>query len=931
MALFSGLIAGLTATFTSWGIGATFAAGLSSFLIKTAAQVATSALVRLILGPQQQNRPAFSVTGKLQAGDAVPRQFPMGKAMTAGSLVYDNTWGAAGDTPNAYLAQVIALSDLPVKGLLSVMVDGAYVTLEATAHADLGYPVLEYRVDGTDYLWVKFYDGTQTTADAFLVSNVSTTERPYESTRVGYGIAYAICHARINSALFSGFPAFRFLLDSVKLYDPSKDTTVGGSGSQRWATPSTWGGDGDYLPAVQAYNLMRGISYDGDWLYGFQGVSEYRLPVADWIDAIADCRATVTEHDGAQPRWRAGGMLSVDAECGTALEQVMAACSGRIAEAGGSYKPTVGGSYTSVASLTDDDFLITEEQSLIPFKGLAGIINAVAASYPEPEEGFNMKSAPLLTDAAYETADGGRRLMSSLALPNVPYAEQVQRLQKAALTEARKERRHTGVLGPAWIGLEPNDVVSWTSDRNGYSAKLFRVDAVLDRPDAHVLVDLSEVDSTDYDWTTASDYTDQDKVPAAMVRPSAQSLTGFSVAQATLDVGGNGSQPGISFSWTADDIEDATGIRYQVRLTSSGVVKARGTTADVDALDFIIPHAFKASTSYEVRARPIIDRETAWTAWTAITTNASALTTADISGYGTTFSDASFTLQDDGDPTKQAKFQLSTITTGSTRTFTLPDTTGTLVLNNQTTTTLSNVTTSATLNIGAGVTASGNTKTANLATAGASGSTTNINVGSSVSGALGTLTINSPTVAFGATVTAINLPDAATFLTDNLDATKKAQFQLSTITTGTTRTVTLPDASGTMAMIDVAQTWGAAQTFTDNAFMIRDNADTTKAFVFQASAISTGTTRTVNIPDIGGGVIIMDTGTQTIGGNKTFSNAVGFPASTVAGLPAATTPYLRAFVTNSNATLAAGLGNIVAGGGANIVPVYSDGTNWRIG
>jgi hypothetical protein len=36
----------------------------------------------------------------------------------------------------------------------------------------------------------------------------------------------------------------------------------------------------------------------------------------------------------------------------------------------------------------------------------------------------------------------------------------------------------------------------------------------------------------------------------------------------------------------------------------------------------------------------------------------------------------------------------------------------------------------------------------------------------------------------------------------------------------------------------------------------------------------------------------------------------------------------RAFVTDSNtATFAA----TVAGGGANIVPVYSDGTNWKVG
>lgn len=49
---------------------------------------------------------------------------------------------------------------------------------------------------------------------------------------------------------------------------------------------------------------------------------------------------------------------------------------------------------------------------------------------------------------------------------------------------------------------------------------------------------------------------------------------------------------------------------------------------------------------------------------------------------------------------------------------------------------------------------------------------------------------------------------------------------------------------------------------------------------------------------------------------------------TVATLPAAGTAGRRAFVTNANATTFA---SIVAGGGSNGVPVYDDGTNWRIG
>jgi hypothetical protein len=56
---------------------------------------------------------------------------------------------------------------------------------------------------------------------------------------------------------------------------------------------------------------------------------------------------------------------------------------------------------------------------------------------------------------------------------------------------------------------------------------------------------------------------------------------------------------------------------------------------------------------------------------------------------------------------------------------------------------------------------------------------------------------------------------------------------------------------------------------------------------------------------------------------------IGPPSVTVAALPSATgLAGYRAFVTDANATTFA---SIVAGGGSNVVPVYCDGTNWRIG
>lgn len=50
------------------------------------------------------------------------------------------------------------------------------------------------------------------------------------------------------------------------------------------------------------------------------------------------------------------------------------------------------------------------------------------------------------------------------------------------------------------------------------------------------------------------------------------------------------------------------------------------------------------------------------------------------SAFPDVFSDANFTLYDDADSTKNAKFQLSGLTTGTTRTLTVPDASGTLPL-----------------------------------------------------------------------------------------------------------------------------------------------------------------------------------------------------------------------------------------------------------
>jgi hypothetical protein len=65
--------------------------------------------------------------------------------------------------------------------------------------------------------------------------------------------------------------------------------------------------------------------------------------------------------------------------------------------------------------------------------------------------------------------------------------------------------------------------------------------------------------------------------------------------------------------------------------------------------------------------------------------------------------------------------------------------------------------------------------------------------------------------------------DANTLVVNSSDATKLAIFSAASITTGTTRTYTLPNGNVTLAGINLAQTWTAQQTHTAHIYPTGDN------------------------------------------------------------------------------------------------------------
>lgn len=625
MAIFTAIAAAI-------GLTGFFAAAFVA-VAELGASVLLSYAVAALTGKPQQSADTFGVQGKLAGGGDVPRSFGLGYHVTAGSLVYANTWGNGYDTPNAFLTQVIALSDLPGERLVGLWVNGAKVTLvdgdaraSALGSGSQGYAVPEYirphngEGSATPHLWVKYYDGTQTGADTFTMQ-ASSAERPYDASHVGKGVCYLIVHAFNDENLWSGFPTIKAELSGLPLYDPSKDSSVGGSGAHRYADPSTWGGDGDDFPAVQVYNLLRGFSYGSTWLYGLQNTTAARLPVSNWIAQIDKCRATVIGISGAEPTYRTGGQINVSAQPVNAIEAILTGCQGRLSEIGGFYKIHLGAPDSVSFTFSDDDILSSEPQTYRPFFSLADSVNGIQATYPDPAQGWNTATAPAYYRTDLEARDGDRRLMASPAFDFVPYAEQAQRLQKSAIEEAQRARTHSLTLPPAFWVVEPGDVGEWTSARNGYSAKQFRVDQAVDRANLDVALSLTEVDPSDYDWNTGADFTPVTGGGTISNPPTPQAIDSFDAQPYTLvDSDGIGRRPAILLSWGVQP--GIAAVQFEVRLASDGSSVTRGRSDRPTAGNLIVTQSILGNTAYQVRAQyvPSSPRDMLWSGWVNVTT-----------------------------------------------------------------------------------------------------------------------------------------------------------------------------------------------------------------------------------------------------------------------------------------------------------------------
>ena len=603
-----------------------FAAGsfLGSILVNTAVSLGLS-LVARALAPKPKINQRGIQTAVTTTGGTTPQAFILGRTATAGHHVCPPMSHDDGKTPNGYLTYVIELSDIPGIALSRLILNDGYSALDGTStHPDYGTPLPGQRLGSTDHAWIRFYNGTQTAADPMLVARyASAPDRPWSSSFIGQGTAYAVLTFRYNREIYTSLPQVRFELDGIALYDPRFDSSVGGSGPQRWTQPASWTRPAN--PAVMIYNILRGIQLPSGDIWGGDVPAE-DLPLDNWVAAMNACDAPI----GGRPSFEAGLEVKLEMEPAEVIEELAKTCLGQISEMGGVFRLRVGAPAAPVQFITDEDIVISAPRELEPFPGLAASTNAIFSDYPEPESLWLPRAAPPLLNPAWEAEDGGRRLATSLNFPACSNISQVAQLMAAYAQDARRFRVHRLVLPPEAFLLEPLDTIAWSSARNGYMAKIFEVVEILDQPGSiNQELLLRERDPGDYSWSASDDLPGVLPVTGLAPRPP-QIIEGWSATATTLkDGAGLPRRPAIQLTWLGTAAADAVLVRYEIRLADSAQTVVTGL-ADRAAGSVLVCEGLLPETAYQVRGRYVADRPTDWSSWLDVTTPAIYLAMADL-------------------------------------------------------------------------------------------------------------------------------------------------------------------------------------------------------------------------------------------------------------------------------------------------------------
>lgn len=348
----------------------------------------------------------------------------------------------------------------------TVAISGGGLTLTVTDGLDAGSVTVVYKTSlNPSVIRVQKHLGTAgQTVDAYLTSVVPTE---WDASHRLRGCAYLVVTLDLEDQRFQGGPpALTCRVRGKKLYDPRKDSTNGGSGSHRYATPSTW--EWSDNPALCTR----------DWIVGEYGMAHDNADILDafTIAAANACDVIITTDIGGvtaiDRTYRCNGVATTEDGRETVLDTLADSMAG-FAIYGAQWQILAGAWTAPVMALTDDDLDGQIEVSQAG-AGIDELLNGVRGTYIGTDSASPTDFEPY-QNSTFVTADG-EPLWRDVALPFTNGKHHCTNIARVLVERARNSQviQYPAKLR-AWP-LQIGDRVTVTSAEYGITVpKTYRV------------------------------------------------------------------------------------------------------------------------------------------------------------------------------------------------------------------------------------------------------------------------------------------------------------------------------------------------------------------------------------------------------------------------------------------------------------------------
>lgn len=443
-----------------------------------------------------------------------------------------------------------------VETALGVSVAGSTATLSG-GPASASAQIIWQTSETASFLRIRTYLGTA----AQNVGSALAAEYPGKITATDKfaGIALAVVDLTYDPDVFpQGLQAITAVLRGADVYDPRLDSTNGGSGSQRLATPSTW--TWSQNPALHAYHYARHVN---GW-----NVPGSDIRTADVRAAATQCdistNFTLRKADGSTsvvtlPRHQSGIVIPTDADPAAMMSEIMESMAGRQGWAGGTWRMRAGVMSSSVFDLTSSWIAQRMDSSGNPDSGSVvrisnGVqrdakVNRVTGSCVDRDQRYQALPFPAREDAVLIAAEGSYPL--EVEYQAVTHVAHAQHLASIAIRESQAALRMEAVCNISAWRCELFDVGQITLSRYGMTAKTFEVTGWRWHPAEGVKLNLAEITSAIF--TPAAELVGRDPAPdSSLPAPwSVATLTGLAVTSGTVAVVDGSILTRTSVTWTA--------------------------------------------------------------------------------------------------------------------------------------------------------------------------------------------------------------------------------------------------------------------------------------------------------------------------------------------------------------------------------------------